>query len=156
MTDFEKHPMTCGKCGAEVSGRKCDACGHDHVPIHERLATAEAEMERLKEEVDLHKSRAICELADEGDEAAHECGWVVCGCCWNNVCAAHKKVADQLKEQLVEARAELSTITGQLAEARAECERLRKLCEPVAESAAETKWWGEVEAAAAGGPDDRT
>ena len=48
MTDFEKHPMTCGKCGAEVSGRKCDACGHDHVPIHERLATAEAAFRALR------------------------------------------------------------------------------------------------------------
>ena len=104
------------------------------------LADALAALERLKEEVDLHKARAICELADEGDEAAHECGWVVCGCCWNNAAAAHKKVAEQLNAQLTEAQARnaslsgqlvaadhaMETLRGQLTEARAECERLRK------------------------------
>jgi hypothetical protein len=77
-------------------------------------------IESLEQELDAAKSRCICELADDDDEAAHECGWQVCGVCWNNAAAAHKKQMDLL---------------------RAEITRLRKLCEPIQMTDEEEKFY---------------
>jgi len=132
----------------------------DNIQAAKDIADAADEIARLREEVDLHKSRAICELADEGDEANHECGWVVCGVCWNNAASAHRKVAEQLKEQLAEAQARNASLSGQLVAAddameqlRAECERLRN--RPTMDEIV-AKYFEDGEAAAAGGPDEGT
>jgi hypothetical protein len=47
--------MTCGKCGEEVSGRKCNACGHDEVPIHEQLAIAKEALAQAHRERDSYR-----------------------------------------------------------------------------------------------------
>jgi len=88
-------------------------------------AEAADEIERLRRELDAANSRAICELADDDDEAEHECGWVVCGVCWNNAALAHKKVADVLRQDINRLHTECGHREADCGELRAECERLQ-------------------------------
>ena len=76
-------------------------------------------------ELDAATSKAICELADDDNEAEHDCGWVVCGVCLNNAALAHKKVADVLQQEVNRLHTECGHREADCVELRAECERLQ-------------------------------
>ena len=50
---FFPHPMTCGKCGAEIDTARCPRCGYCEKPVGHKLAEAQMECERLREERDV-------------------------------------------------------------------------------------------------------
>jgi hypothetical protein len=66
VLDFVPHPLTCGKCGSELTmtGLRCPACGHCEKTISEQLAELRAERDEcrrlLREAVKQVESQEVC------------------------------------------------------------------------------------------------